>query len=144
LAAAIAMWALAAYDYGFDFAVLAASFLTIGACVLPLRRGVGVAALEWRPLALVGVISYSIYIWHDPIVGRLPRLSFLPSNLPAQLLVALPLCVAVGAISYALLEAPWLRLRRRWFGSSPSGPSKEQAVLRQAVPGAGRDLREVK
>jgi peptidoglycan/LPS O-acetylase OafA/YrhL len=143
LAAAIVLWALASYDYGFDFAVLAASFLTIGACVLPLRRGLGLATLEWRPLALVGVISYSIYIWHDPIVGRLPRLSFLPSNLVAQLLVALPLSIAVGAISYALLEAPWLRLRRRWVGSSPSGPSQEQAALRQAVPGAGRDLRDI-
>jgi peptidoglycan/LPS O-acetylase OafA/YrhL len=139
LAAAIALWALVAYDYGFDCAVLAASFLTIGACVLPLRRGVGVAALEWRPLALVGVISYSIYIWHDPIVGRLPRLAFLPSNLLSQLLVALLVCVAVGAISYSLLESPWLRLRGRWAGSGP-GSSEEEAALPDAVPAAGGDL----
>jgi peptidoglycan/LPS O-acetylase OafA/YrhL len=87
----------------------------------------------------VGVISYSIYIWHDPIVGRLPRLAFLPSNLLSQLLVALLVCVAVGAISYSLLESPWLRLRGRWAGSGP-GSSEEEAALPDAVPAAGGDL----
>lgn len=140
LVAALALWALVAYDYGLDAAVLAATFLTIGACVLPLRRGIGVTALEWRPLALLGVISYSVYIWHDPIVGRLPRLPFLTSDFLPQLLVAVPLCIAVGAISYVILEAPWLRLRGRWAGLAPVIASEEEAALPEAVPGAGRDL----
>jgi peptidoglycan/LPS O-acetylase OafA/YrhL len=65
-----------------------------------------VRALEWRPLALVGVASYSLYLWHVPILDALggPHAK--------QLL-------AVAIASYRLVEAPFLRLRQCWEGSGP-------------------------
>jgi peptidoglycan/LPS O-acetylase OafA/YrhL len=55
-----------------------------------------VRALEWRPLALVGVASYSLYLWHVPILDALggPHAK--------QLLLGTPACLAVAFASYRL------------------------------------------
>jgi hypothetical protein len=68
--------------------------------VLPLRAGPLVRALEWRWLALIGVASYSLYLWH------LPVLNALGGTLPALLLLGTPLCLAIAFASYRLVEAP--------------------------------------
>ena len=52
---------------------VAASFLLVGAAVLPLRSGLLVRVLRWRPLAALGVASYSLYLWHYPIVEHLSK-----------------------------------------------------------------------
>ena len=45
---------------------LAISVALVGACVLPLRSGALVGALQWRPFALVGVASYSLLLGPRP------------------------------------------------------------------------------
>jgi peptidoglycan/LPS O-acetylase OafA/YrhL len=109
--AAAPFWALHFHRYS-EWPAAVGSFLIVGACVLPLREARSVRALEWRPLAALGVASYSIYVWHFPIVHALSDAThwgFVP---------LLALCVSVSSIvalvSYALIEAPFLRLRRRW------------------------------
>jgi peptidoglycan/LPS O-acetylase OafA/YrhL len=99
--------------------ILLVSVLLVGACVLPLRTGPLVRALEWRPLAVVGVASYSLYLWHDPILKALAKSSWAPAGFAGLLTVGLPLCCLAAFVSYALVEAPFLRLRRRWARSSP-------------------------
>lgn len=110
LLGAAAGWLVVFADY--DWAPLATipCFLMVGAAVLPLRAGPLVRALEWRWLALIGVASYSLYLWH------LPVLNALGGTLPALLLLGTPLCLAIAFASYRLVEAPFLRLRRRWEG----------------------------
>ncbi len=100
--------------------VLALTVLLVGACVLPLRPGPLVRALGWRPLALVGVSSYSLYLWHDPLLKALARSSWGLSGWIELLAVGLPICLLVAFISYAVIEVPALRLRRRWSPSSPA------------------------
>lgn len=125
LAAAVAAWLLVFWNYNWDAAVLGACFLTVGACVLPLRAGRGVRALEWRGLAAVGVASYSLYMWHQPIVQRLPQLHWLPRSFWPEALFAVPLCLAIAAASYLLVERPFLRLRQRWStDSAPIAPPR--------------------
>lgn len=98
-----------------DTMVLIAAYLALGACVLTLRDGRLVRLLEWRPLVLVGVASYSLYLWHYPIVQRLPRLTLLGHQVwVAQWVFVVAICCTIAAISYAVIEAPGLRLRRRW------------------------------
>jgi peptidoglycan/LPS O-acetylase OafA/YrhL len=83
--------------------------------------------LAWRPLAFIGLISYSVYLWHWPLIvfskmGLLP----IPTHglyAPAVLLLSL----ALGALSWRFIEQPFrsgpLRRmpRRRVFVVSACG-----------------------
>jgi peptidoglycan/LPS O-acetylase OafA/YrhL len=128
LVASIPVWLACFWDYDWDAPLTAvAAFLTVGAVVLPLEPGRVVRALDWRPLALVGVASYSLYIWHVPIIEQLYLRPALTS-FPALLAVATPLALVVAAVSYVLVEHPALRLRRRWAVTSPrTGGASEAA-----------------
>jgi peptidoglycan/LPS O-acetylase OafA/YrhL len=138
----------------FDLEALTApaSVLLIGACVLPLRPGRLQRVLEWRPLALVGVASYSLYLWHVPVlltvanatVGFDPRVGGVFAGPPTPflrlLLVGAPAAIAVAFVSYAVIERPFLGLRRRWAGAGaapvsaartpPPRPARTGAVPR--------------
>ena len=59
--------------------------------------------LTWRPLAFIGLISYSLYLWHTWVLIHLPH------TLPVQLCAWL----AVAASSYYVIERPFLRWRSR-------------------------------
>lgn len=118
LLASVPLWALAFYHYQFTEVLALASFLMIGACVLPLREGPLVRVLEWRPLATVGVASYSLYLWHFPIVTELGN--HVTRNGVALAALAVPLCLIVAGASYALIERPFLSLRRRWTRATPT------------------------
>jgi peptidoglycan/LPS O-acetylase OafA/YrhL len=129
--ASLAVWALTVNSFKNAGLAAVASFLTVGACVLPLRGGPLVRALDWRPLAVVGVASYSLYLLHLPIVSWLhPDVA---SGFGGLLAVALPLCVIVALISYRLVEAPFLRLRRRWSRSSPAPAMSAATEAARAV-----------
>jgi peptidoglycan/LPS O-acetylase OafA/YrhL len=68
---AAALWLVVVRDYRWAPLAVLPCFLMVGAAVLRLRPGPLVRALEWRPLALVGVASYSLYLWHVPILDAL-------------------------------------------------------------------------
>ena len=63
--------------------------------------------LNWKPVAFVGLLSYSIYLWQQLFLNRLSAswVNAFPQNL------AFTLAAALG--SYFLLEKPLLRLRWR-------------------------------
>jgi peptidoglycan/LPS O-acetylase OafA/YrhL len=63
--------------------------------------------LETRPLAGLGVLSYSLYLWQEPFLNRFARspLTAFPLNL---LLV-----FAAAVASYRLIERPLLAWRHR-------------------------------
>lgn len=88
--------------------------LLVGVCVLPLRPGLFTRVLEWRPLALVGIASYSLYLWHDPILEALSATLPAESGVAGLLGVGLPLCCLIALVSYGLVERPFLRLRGGW------------------------------
>lgn len=137
LAASAVCWLLVFDVYDRELAVAAAAFLMVGACVLPLRGGVAVRALEWRPLAVVGIASYSLYLWHVPLLNVLVE-PWLLDGAPFLVLlaVAVPVCIAVALLSYRVIEAPFLRLRRRWSRSAPAhiGPGVPAGDTDPAAP----------
>jgi len=128
LAAALAGFFALCIDQGHQEPGIAlASVLLIGACVLPLRPGRALRLLEWRPLALVGIASYSLYLLHVPILEtitgtysivledqRRTQIVGEPWDLKALLALAVPASLAAAALSYRFVEAPFLRLRERW------------------------------
>jgi peptidoglycan/LPS O-acetylase OafA/YrhL len=73
--------------------------------------------LEARPLAFIGRISYSLYLWHLPIIAEVARHH--PDDPLVVTAIAAPLTLAIGWLSYLVVEAPLLsaagraRLRAR-------------------------------
>jgi peptidoglycan/LPS O-acetylase OafA/YrhL len=89
----------------------------VGALMVVAAIVLGPPLLELRWLATLGIASYSLYLWHLPIVESLgPRTD---ARGPELLLVSLAVCVPIALASYALIERPFLRLRRRWTVLSP-------------------------
>jgi len=105
-------WAVVFDHYSWDLILGPASFLLLGSCVLPLRPSVVVRALGWRPLAGLGTASYSLYLWHLPIVYELSHHRL--GGYVGQLIIAGSTCVVVALVSYRLVELPFLRFRTRW------------------------------
>ena len=96
----------------------------VGACVLPLRGSRFLRALEWKWLAAIGVASYSLYLWHIPVITAIYPDVVEPSSFIVFLPIALGACLAVAFASYYVIESPFLRLRRRW-GSTAGGGGLE-------------------
>ena len=62
------------------------------------------AALNWGPVAWLGKISYSLYLWQELFCSN--------PNLPYGYALALP-AIGCACLSYYLVEQPMLRLRER-------------------------------
>jgi peptidoglycan/LPS O-acetylase OafA/YrhL len=69
--------------------------------------------LEWKPLAYLGTISYSVYIWQQPFLCT-PIHS--PKDLPLRILLTL----IVAALSYHCLERPLIKVGKK-FAANHSG-----------------------
>jgi peptidoglycan/LPS O-acetylase OafA/YrhL len=110
------------WHYDLDVAAAVASSLVVGAAGLPLQRGRLVRCLDWRPLALLGTASYSLYLWHLPIVEEISGASWSPAGFLPLLAILVPICIGVALGSYAAIEEPFLRLRRSWSGRSRTAP----------------------
>ena len=99
--------------------IAAACALVLALVVLPASAPRGsrlVRILDARPFVAVGIVSYSIFLWHEPLIRSLHAhgLTFSgPVGFVANLLVAAALTGALSAITYRFVEAPALRLRFR-------------------------------
>lgn len=91
--------------------------LGISAIVLAGASGGRIARLLFanRIMVYAGLVSYSVYLWHYPILVWMRSQPFMQSvgdyGLAVLLLVGLPATLAVASISYFLVERPFLRLR---------------------------------
>ena len=143
-AAAVVLWLLACYRYQLELLGALASALIIGSLVLPLRHGRAIGPFRWRWTATLGVISYSVYLWHLPVLIAITNRS-LTSTFPVHygrgmtelFGIGLPVSVAIGALSYWLIERRGLARRRRWSGNTlGSAPEVPVAVPEAAGPTA--------
>jgi peptidoglycan/LPS O-acetylase OafA/YrhL len=72
--------------------------------------------LEWPAVAGMGVVSYGVFLWHQPIVDALRLHDLLAHGLAGGAVnyaVVLLLAAAVAALSHRFVEAPALRRKRR-------------------------------
>lgn len=98
------------FDGGFLLCALAAAVLIAAAASV--NRGVLAALLGSRPLVWLGTISYSIYLWHWPIVVFMNHTSLGLSTLPLDV-VRVASILVVSWLSYRYIEAPFRRRRVR-------------------------------
>lgn len=76
--------------------------------------------LNWRPVAHLGALSYSLYLWQQPFFERSVGASF-PVYILGPLLLA--------ELSYRVVEQPMLRLRARMTRAREIGASSRGSVL---------------
>lgn len=120
LVASAVLWSATAFDYSYSIYVMpVVGFLVMGACVLPLRQDRLIRVLDCRPVALIGLTSYGIYLWNLPVVERLADVG-LAYRSAALLASSVVICCLISACSYRVVEVPFLRLRRRWAGRQPA------------------------
>ena len=101
-----------------------AATLLVGAAIEP---GALSRCLSFRPLAWVGVISYSLYVWHLFVAWLLNW---------QEPFVALPVSLVVATLSYYKIEKP-LRTAFR-FGSPPAGEVQPAPALSGEAAGRRR------
>lgn len=80
---------------------------------------------SWRPLAFIGLRSYSVYLVHLPILAlMIPGMVWLQARLgdaPGALIFQVPYACAsilVATATYRWIELPFLRLRNRYRPAS--------------------------
>jgi peptidoglycan/LPS O-acetylase OafA/YrhL len=97
-----------------DLIAVVGSFLVVGAVVLPFETSPRLGFLDWRPIALLGIASYSFYLVHQPIVEYLAGASWFPNGFAAVLIGSMVAVGGLAGVGYAVVERPFLRLRRGW------------------------------
>ena len=92
-------------------------------------------ALGWKPLRWLGVRSYSIYLWHYPIIVLTTPTMQRSVNFPLNVL-QVGATIAVAALSWRFVEEP---IRRgalgRFWAQARSGGSRRKAVPRWSWEG---------
>jgi peptidoglycan/LPS O-acetylase OafA/YrhL len=113
--------ALRPYVWGITVMAICAGVLVAAAASC--RGGPLRPVLEARPVVWLGRVSYSVYLWHVPLIAELHRLRPAMGTGP-KVAIILPASLVAGWISYVVVERPLLsragraRLRARLGGSS--------------------------
>lgn len=66
--------------------------------------------LSWRPMTFIGLISYSLYLWHWPLLSYL--FICVPESYTISKLIALGLSFVLSTIIYLLIENPIRRCEK--------------------------------
>jgi len=69
--------------------------------------------MEWKWLAWIGQLSYALYLWHVPIYDLVHRAM---DRGPVSLLLTTVASFAISAVSFYIVEKPFVALRKR-FGA---------------------------
>jgi peptidoglycan/LPS O-acetylase OafA/YrhL len=138
--AALIAWAVFGYTPETVFPGVAAAVPTLGAALVIHAGAAGPTlvsrVLSLRPVVFVGLISYSLYLWHWPVIvyARLYRMGA-PGPVDVALMVAASFLLAV--LSWKYVETPF-RTRRLLPRSAPLLGTAAVTLL--VLAGAGASL----
>ena len=89
---------------------------------------------ETPPMRFIGLISYSLYLWHLPVIHVM-----IPIFAGVPLVLRAVCAVLVAYLSYQLVERPFLKRRRRDDAPARTIRAPEPPVVREhAAPAAAR------
>ncbi len=97
------------YTFGLPAIELSIAIVIVGllsGVAMPLQK-----LFELRPFVWVGRLSYGLYLWHVPIIGRAGGWRFLG---PFRIVVGLALTFAVAVLSYYFVELRFLKLKEQF------------------------------
>ena len=125
-------WGDTAYAVGFGALILFVA--------LPTGRDVPNAmarALEWRPFRSLGLISYSMYLWHLPVMWTLHRLGMTAPRtaigFAVNCILVFAVTVFLSTLTYLFVEKPPLKLKQR-TDSTASDSTMRATVTAHSVP----------
>ena len=101
-------------EVALDFGVSLGSAWLVGAAAKGFAGPFG-RSLQWRPVVYIGTISYGLYLFHGfmpYVLGRYVP-GFIEMSWPARSLLLTASTFVVSALSWRIVEAPFLRLKNR-------------------------------
>jgi peptidoglycan/LPS O-acetylase OafA/YrhL len=93
--------------------------------------------LETRPLVWLGIISYSVFLWHEPLVRFLQEHGFTFSGTAgffANTLLLAGVTLSLSAITYRFVERPALPLKRKKLPETSPADEALAASSLEAAP----------
>ena len=69
-------------------------------------------ALSWKPFVFVGLVSYSLYLWHWPLIVFAQHGMPIRFGLPSSKYTILPLSFLLAVLSWRFVERPFRRSRK--------------------------------
>lgn len=90
--------------------------------------------LNWRPMAFLGVLSYSLYLWQQPFLDRYHSSPF--TAFPLNIALAFSAALA----SYYCIEKPFLGFKKRFESQRVKSAATTSVVpatsLEEGISGA--------
>jgi peptidoglycan/LPS O-acetylase OafA/YrhL len=142
VAIAVLVWRENAYSaFLYPYGIVLLSLATVGVVAAAAHPATRVGSvLGWGPLVWLGVRSYAIYLWHEPIIVLTTPASSRGPDL-ARAAAQVAASVALAALSWRFIEQPVRRgaLGRFWTGVRSSGwrAVLEPATVRVALVAGG-------
>jgi peptidoglycan/LPS O-acetylase OafA/YrhL len=107
------------------------SALTCGVIYSVVGGGAVRTVLGWKPLVLVGRVSYGLYLWHFPVLATIDTRWGLDSV--SAKCAGLAITAALTTASYFAIERPFLRMKTRRYENAanvthPSMPEHSRSV----------------
>ena len=77
---------------------------------------IGNVVLTWKPLVILGKVSYGLYLWHMLVFQVMGR-HFTWGPKSVRIVIGIMIVSAVTAASWFFIEKPFLRLKDRRYSS---------------------------
>jgi peptidoglycan/LPS O-acetylase OafA/YrhL len=124
------------WNYPYDFVMAAVGAVFLAWIVLPdpssPRPWLAVRLLEQRTVVAIGVVSYSLFLWHEPLILLLREHGLTgsgPSGFAVNLAVVTIVALLLSILTYHYFERPALIRKSRSSGGLSQTPRREGAEL---------------